>query len=454
MPRELLDSGTDAETRRIVDDAIEQLGAFVGSIDVAELPSSDDLLATEFVILFAEAAAIHQPWLRTRAAEYAPLTRDRLEAGSAIPAIHYIDAQRRRRALVEQFAQLHKRFDVLALPAVPVPAMGLDETSPTINGQPTDVFHGLIRVTGPFNVTGHWRSVPCGWTSGGLPVGLQLTGRHFEDHVVLATARAFEQARGEPLRLPASRAQLARRGARMTTYVVRRLLMMLVVMLGVSIVVFGLIHITPAIPPGSCSGRLHATTMYSACAPNSDSISPSTSSTSTWLGGAVQGELGGLDRLAATGDRRRLLQRFGNTTLLAVTAILIAFPGGILIGLASAVGRGSALDRIAMLLATLGLSLPSFWFALMLIILFSLTLRLLPGTGMTSAVGGGGPLDVLAHLILPALALAVVPLAVIARYTRSAVLEVINQEYVVVARAKGLPERLVLVRHVLPTRWS
>jgi peptide/nickel transport system permease protein len=85
----------------------------------------------------------------------------------------------------------------------------------------------------------------------------------------------------------------------------------------------------------------------------------------------------------------------------------------------------------------------------MLIILFSLTLRLLPGTGMTSAVGGGGPLDVLSHLILPALALAVVPLAVIARYTRSAVLEVINQEYVAVARAKGLPERLVLLRHVL-----
>jgi aspartyl-tRNA(Asn)/glutamyl-tRNA(Gln) amidotransferase subunit A len=141
--------------------------------------------------------------LRTRAADYAPLTRDRLEAGSAIPAIHYIDAQRRRRVLVEQFVQLHKRFDVLALPAVPVPAMGLAETSLTINGELTDVFHGLIRVTGPFNVTGAPAvSVPCGWTSGGLPVGLQLTGRHFEDHVVLATARAFEQARGETLRLP------------------------------------------------------------------------------------------------------------------------------------------------------------------------------------------------------------------------------------------------------------
>jgi aspartyl-tRNA(Asn)/glutamyl-tRNA(Gln) amidotransferase subunit A len=203
VPRELLDTGADAETRRIVDGAIEQLGAFVGSIDVAEMPSSDDLLATEFVILFAEAAAIHQPWLRTRAADYAPLTRDRLEAGSAIPAIHYIDAQRRRRVLLEEFAQLHQRFDVLALPSVPVPAMGLAETSLTINGEPTDVFHGLIRVTGPFNVTGAPAvSVPCGWTAAGLPVALQLAGRQFEDHVVLAAARAFEQARGEALRLP------------------------------------------------------------------------------------------------------------------------------------------------------------------------------------------------------------------------------------------------------------
>jgi peptide/nickel transport system permease protein len=94
------------------------------------------------------------------------------------------------------------------------------------------------------------------------------------------------------------------------------------------------------------------------------------------------------------------------------------------------------------------LSLPSFWFALTLIIIFSLKLKIAPGTGMMSAVNGGGPLDVLKHLILPAIALAVSPLAVIARYTRSAMLEVINQEFVTTARAKGLGERAVMVRHV------
>jgi len=203
VPRELLATGIDSEVRGIIDGALNLLGDCVGSIDVAELPSSDELLATEFVIMFAEAAAYHQPWLRTRPADYAPLTRDRLEAGSAIPAIHYIDAQRQRRELVDQFARLHKRFDVLALPAAPTAAMGSSDNSLMISGEPTDVFHGLIRLTGMFNVTGAPAvSVPCGWTTAGLPVGLQLAGRHFEDHVVLAAARAFEQAHGETVRLP------------------------------------------------------------------------------------------------------------------------------------------------------------------------------------------------------------------------------------------------------------
>ena len=232
----------------------------------------------------------------------------------------------------------------------------------------------------------------------------------------------------------------------MTTYVVRRLLMMVIVMVGVSIVVFGLIHITPGDPARIMLGPAARDTDVQQLRAQLGLDQPVYVQYLHWIGGALQGKLG--DSIVL---RRPVLdevvQRFGNTTLLAITAILISFPGGILIGLASAVGRGSALDRFAMLLATLGLSLPSFWFALMLIILFSLTLRLLPGTGMVSAVGGGGPLDILSHLILPALALAVVPLAVIARYTRSAVL--INQEYVSVARAKGLPERLVLIRHVL-----
>jgi peptide/nickel transport system permease protein len=234
----------------------------------------------------------------------------------------------------------------------------------------------------------------------------------------------------------------------MSTYVVRRLLMMLLVLLGVSIVVFGVIHITPGDPARIMLGPSAREEDVQQLREQLGLNQPIYVQYLHWLGNAVQGNLGESIVLRRS-VLQEVVQRAGNTLLLAVSAMIIAFPLGILIGMASAVGRGSVLDRIAMLLATLGLSLPSFWFALMLIILFSLTLGILPGTGMTSAVNGGSPLDVLQHLILPALALSVVPLAVIARYTRSAVLEVINQEYVTVARAKGLHDRMVLGRHVL-----
>lgn len=224
--------------------------------------------------------------------------------------------------------------------------------------------------------------------------------------------------------------------------------MMVLVLLGVSVVVFGVIHITPGDPARIMLGPSAREQDVQRLRQQLGLDQPIYIQYLEWLGNAVRGNLGDSIVLRRA-VLQEVVQRAGNTLLLAVSAMLIAFPLGIGIGIASAVGRGSALDRLAMLLATLGLSLPSFWFALMLIILFSVTLGVLPGTGMTSAVGGGGPLDLLRHLILPAVALSVVPLAVIARYTRSAVLEVISQEYVTVARAKGLQERLVLSRHVL-----
>jgi peptide/nickel transport system permease protein len=234
----------------------------------------------------------------------------------------------------------------------------------------------------------------------------------------------------------------------MTAYVARRLLMMIVVLVGVSIVVFGFIHITPGDPAWIMLGPTARDADVQQLRAQLGLDQPIYLQYLHWLSDAVRGNLGDSIQLRRP-VLNEVVQRFGNTLILAISAIAISFPGGILVGTLSAIARGSWLDRLAMLVATLGLSLPSFWFALMLIILFSMNLGWLPGTGMMSATGKGGPLDLLSHLMLPALALAVVPLAVIARYTRSAVLEVINQEYVSVARAKGLPERLVVMHHVL-----
>jgi peptide/nickel transport system permease protein len=166
-----------------------------------------------------------------------------------------------------------------------------------------------------------------------------------------------------------------------------------------------------------------------------------------WASRVVQGDLGDsiVLRRPVLGE---ITSRFKNTALLAGAAVVISFTIGPALGILSAVRRGSALDRFVMLFATFGLSLPSFWFGLMLIILFSVRLGWLPGTGMTSAVDGGDALDIAKHLLMPAVALAVVPLAVIARYTRSSMLEVLGQDYVRTARAKGLGERSVTWSHV------
>jgi aspartyl-tRNA(Asn)/glutamyl-tRNA(Gln) amidotransferase subunit A len=198
-----LHEGVDAEMRGPVEKAIQSLAGVVRSVEEVSIPNVDDMLAAQLVIMFSEASTIHQPWLRTRAADYAPLTRDRLEAGSALLATHYLSAQRVRRSIIDQFTALHERVDLLVLPSVPVAAMALGDTTLRIDGESVDVFHGLIRVTGPFNVTGAPAvSVPCGWTPDGLPAGLQLAGRPFEDHVVLAAARAYERGSTAELRFP------------------------------------------------------------------------------------------------------------------------------------------------------------------------------------------------------------------------------------------------------------
>jgi peptide/nickel transport system permease protein len=167
----------------------------------------------------------------------------------------------------------------------------------------------------------------------------------------------------------------------------------------------------------------------------------------TWLSRVVRGDLGESIQLHRP-VLAEVAERFRGTLILAIAAMLIAFSLGIGFGVAAAARANTLLDRALMSLALLGISLPPFWVGLILIIVFTLLLRWLPATGMLSATGSGGPGDVLVHLILPSVSLAVVPLAVIARLTRANMLEVVGQLYVRTARAKGLPPRTVIMRHV------
>jgi peptide/nickel transport system permease protein len=151
-------------------------------------------------------------------------------------------------------------------------------------------------------------------------------------------------------------------------------------------------------------------------------------------------------------DGRPVLTVIGDhlfaTLLLMGSSTLIAILLGTWIGIKGAIARYSAFDYLATVGAMVALSIPTFWFGLVTIYVFSVKLRWLPA-GNISTIGNGSLLDYLHHLIAPSLVLALVTVAIWSRYMRTATLDAINQDYVRTARAKGLPERVVLFHHVV-----
>jgi len=137
-----------------------------------------------------------------------------------------------------------------------------------------------------------------------------------------------------------------------------------------------------------------------------------------------------------------------NTLILSGAALLLEFVIGVGLGILSAVRQNTRLDHALTYVSLFIYSMPGFWLALELILVFSVTLGWLPSSGMTD-VGQGGFLDLLEHLAMPAFVLGVTGAAGIARFQRSAMLEVIRQDYIRTARAKGLDERTVIGRHAL-----
>jgi peptide/nickel transport system permease protein len=140
-------------------------------------------------------------------------------------------------------------------------------------------------------------------------------------------------------------------------------------------------------------------------------------------------------------------ERFGPTLILAGSALFLCTLFGLAAGVASAVRQYGWTDKLITLAVLVGISTPSFFLGIMLILWFSVDLGWFPTGGMYGLFGGGGLLDPLHHLTLPAIALAVVATGVVARLTRSNMLEVLRQDYVRTARAKGLREPRVIGRH-------
>jgi len=231
-----------------------------------------------------------------------------------------------------------------------------------------------------------------------------------------------------------------------TRYVLRRLLQTVPVLWGASLVVFLLIQIIPGDAASVLLGGDATPEAAAALRQQMGLNDPIHVQYLRWLTKVLQGDLG---RSVQTGAPVRdvLLGKFQNTLLLAVAAMLLATVAGVAAGVISAVRRYSLFDRVAMITALFGNSMPAFWLGLILILVFGLGLGWLPTGGMQSVRGSGGVLELAKHMVLPTITLASVTTALVARMVRSSMLEVIHQDYIVTAKAKGQTERVIVWRH-------
>jgi len=237
-------------------------------------------------------------------------------------------------------------------------------------------------------------------------------------------------------------------GGGLQGYVLRRLLLAVPVLFGVSLLVFAVMHLAPGDPAAIMLGAQATREDVERLHRELGLDRPFPVQYAQWLGRVVRGDLG---RSIPLGREvlPEVLVRFKATLILTGGALLVALAIGVPAGIVSATRQYSWLDRISMAVAVTGVSLPVFWTGIMLIIVFSLTLRWLPSAGMFSPYGGGDLADLLWHLVLPAVTLGTASAAALARMTRSSVLEIVRQDFVRSARAKGLAERAVVGRHVL-----
>lgn len=228
----------------------------------------------------------------------------------------------------------------------------------------------------------------------------------------------------------------------LTSYVWRRLWSLVPVWLGISLLAFALGNLIPGdpvemilqqrtgeIPTRAAVERLRKQLGLNAAAPVRYA---------RWVAEAVQGDLG-LSYRTGTPVARVLLERLPSTLQLAAASLVLSIVIALPLGVAAAVRRGSWIDHMSRLIALLGTSVPAFLLGYALIMIFAVTLHLLPVAGSEGA----------ASLVLPVLTLALAEAAALTRLTRASMLEVLGEDYVRTARAKGVPRRLILVRHAL-----
>ncbi len=224
----------------------------------------------------------------------------------------------------------------------------------------------------------------------------------------------------------------------MLRYILKRLLLLIPVLLGVSIIIFVIIHMAPGDPAQVMLGPTATQTDIEQLRENLGLNKPLHIQYFIFLKNALQGDFGRSIR-TNTPVMEEIMSRFPATLKLSATGMLLAIIIGFPLGVIAALKQNTITDSISSFLALVGFSVPNFWAGLMLMLLLSVIIPVLPSSGYGSWQ----------HLILPGLALAIQTTAVIARMTRSSMLEIIRQDYIKTAKAKGISSKLVLFRHII-----
>ena len=234
----------------------------------------------------------------------------------------------------------------------------------------------------------------------------------------------------------------------MGRYILFRAAASVPVLIGITIIVFVILSLIPGDPATAILGSYATPENVARLNAQLGLDRPLVQRYFIWLGNLLQGDLGrsfSLNRPVID----EILERFNATLILSGLAFVMCSVLGILAGVISATRQYGLADKLITFSVLVGISVPSFFLGMMMILYFAVNLRWVPASGMYALYGGGDFLDLLHHLVMPATALAVVATGVVARMSRSAMLEVLRLDFIRTARAKGVRERRVITRHAL-----
>jgi peptide/nickel transport system permease protein len=234
----------------------------------------------------------------------------------------------------------------------------------------------------------------------------------------------------------------------MIGFLLRRAVTTVLVLVGVSVLVFLIMQLVPGDPVRTMLGTSATGERVAEVRHQLGLDRPLVVQYSDYMAGMLHGDLGRSLTLSQPVSAV-LFPKLANTMILAAGSLLICLAIGIPLGTLAGTRQYSVADRGSMFVALAGASIPVYWAALVIIDVFALQLGWLPTSGMHDTRDPGGLVDVLHHLVLPAVAAAVVPTAVVARMVRGSMVEALHADHVRMLRASGVPERLVIWRHAL-----